>query len=113
MAACGCGDYETARSANLTILRVTYRMRTIARMMWALPTTCLILAHDGQTEQAAALLGLLDNHPASTKGWMNNWPLIAQLRADLETQLGAADYAAALERGKNLDPQTVVFSIIS
>ncbi len=43
------------------------------------------------------------------------WPLVillSDLRADLETKLGAEVYAAAWERGKTLDLETVAAALL-
>jgi hypothetical protein len=63
----------------------------------------LLLAHEGEKILSVELLGLAFNHPNSHTGWMQNWLLLAQLRADLEAELGAEAHQAAWERGKSLD----------
>ncbi len=100
MIACGLGQYDQARQLIRDVL--TQETRPGMRLM-ALPVVALIQAHQGQAIRAAELLGLLFTHPASAKGWLEHWPLIARLRQQLEAQLGAEALAAARERGARLD----------
>ena len=53
----------------------------------------------------------LAQHPGTT-GWLEKWPLLMQLRADLETSLGSEAFAVIWERGQASDLQTVVQSLI-
>ena len=113
LAACGLGDYETARAANLHALQFSHRLNAPGRYFWHLPAACALLAHSGHTARAAELLGLIFTHPASAPAWMERWGLLIRLRADLETTLGATAYQAAWERGETLDLKTVVGEMIA
>ncbi len=59
------------------------------------------------------LLGLAFNHPTSHTGWMEKWPLLTRLRADLEAELGAEVYSAAWERGAALDLETTARALLA
>jgi predicted ATPase/DNA-binding CsgD family transcriptional regulator len=113
LAACGLEDYETADAANRRALQFARRLNAPGRYLWHLPAACVILAHKGEIERTAEMLGLVFTHPASAPAWMEKWPLLARLRTDLEMQLGKDDYAAAWERGKGLDLEAVVVGIIT
>ncbi|MBC7813751.1 MAG: tetratricopeptide repeat protein [Burkholderiales bacterium] len=108
LAACGLHDYETARIANLRALQYAHRLNAPGRYFWHLPATCILLAHEGNTERAAEILGFVFTHPASAPAWMEQWGLLTRLRSDLETALGTAEYQAAWKRGETLDLKDVV-----
>jgi predicted ATPase/DNA-binding CsgD family transcriptional regulator len=112
LAACGLGDYQTARSANRRAFQFSRRLNAPGRYLWHLPAACVILAHEGDTERAAELLGLAFNHPASAPTWMEKWPLLIRLRDQLEAELGADAYQDAWVRGKTLDLEKVVIELI-
>jgi hypothetical protein len=70
-------------------------------------------ASDGQYEYAAQLLSAAMHHPANPAGgWLDQWPPVGRLRADLLENLGSRDYARAWERGKSLDLETVVRDLL-
>jgi LuxR family maltose regulon positive regulatory protein len=112
LAACGLGDYETARSANQRALQFSRRLSAPGRYLWHLPAACVIIAHSGDSERASELLGLAFTHPASAPAWMEKWPLLTRLREQLEAELGADAYQAAWERGETLDLEKVVTELI-
>jgi DNA-binding CsgD family transcriptional regulator len=107
---CGLGQYAAAR-------------RGYALLFWERfddpgpATVCLAIeaaarAHDGMLEEAAALLGLAFQQPAWASGWLQRWPLVARLRADLARQLGEDAYQAAWERGGCHDLEAMIRSIL-
>jgi predicted ATPase len=79
-----------------------------AMMTWLLPVAAVNLAHEGQKERAAQLLALSYAHPLSPKGWMEAWPSLQKLRAELERDLGKEAFQAALTRGEALNLEEVV-----
>jgi predicted ATPase/DNA-binding CsgD family transcriptional regulator len=113
MAACGLGDYQTARSANQRALQFSHRLNAPGRYLWHLPASSAILAHEGQLERATEILSLIFTHPASATPWLEKWPLLARLRADLETALGTDVYQAAWEWGTTLELEKVVTELIA
>jgi predicted ATPase len=86
LAACGLGDYDTAKSANARALQFARRLNAPGRYLWHLPAACVILAHDGDTIRASEILGLVFTHPASAPAWMEKWPLLTRLRDSLEAE---------------------------
>ncbi len=108
----GLGDYRTTAHDLVQILRESDLIYNRAIILAALPIAVLLLAHEGDQTQAAAIMALaLAQHPGTT-GWLEKWPLMMQLRAELEVNLGSEAFAAAWERGKASDLQTVVQSLI-
>lgn len=112
LAACGLHDYETARSANLRAFQFARRLNAPGRYFWHLPAACVLLAHEGLTERAVEILGLVFTHPASAPAWMERWGLFIRLRARLEAALGTAAYEVAWQRGETLDLQLVVSEVL-
>ena len=106
------GEYEVAQGWLLALLQHGLSMRSNMLLTLALPVAALILAHNGDKQRAAELLGLAFNHPKSATGWMAQWPLLTRLRADLEAELGAAACDAAWERGAKLDLETTATDLL-
>ncbi|MEO8393430.1 MAG: LuxR C-terminal-related transcriptional regulator, partial [Chloroflexota bacterium] len=65
-----------------------------------LPAAAIVLAREGEREQAVELLALVVTPPSSVIGWLEKWPLMAQMRAELEADLSPEVFVAAWERGK-------------
>jgi predicted ATPase/DNA-binding CsgD family transcriptional regulator len=111
LAACGLGDYPRAQKGLITILYYTVRRQFIVWTITVLPVAAIIEAHTGAKEHAVELLGLAFTHPSSP--WMEKWPLLTRLRADLRADLGDDAYHAAWERGRQLDLETVVQELLA
>jgi hypothetical protein len=77
-----------------------------------LPIAALLVAEAGKKEHAVELIGLLFSHPASFTGWLDRWPLWSQFRQNLEDALRSDAYAAAWERGAQMDLQTVAAQLL-
>ena len=71
-------------------------------MLWLLPVTAVVLAHEGQPERAVELLSLAQTHPLALTGWLTRWPLLAECQTSLQTELGQPHFAAAWDRGLSL-----------
>jgi ATP/maltotriose-dependent transcriptional regulator MalT len=63
-------------------------------------------------ETATELLGLAFQQPAWASGWLQRWPKVGRLRAELACELGEEAYQAAWERGGDLDLETTIRSIL-
>jgi tetratricopeptide (TPR) repeat protein len=111
--ACGLEDYQTARRHLLIELLDPYTTHNAALITIALPIAAIIVAHEGAKEQAVELVAVAFTHPASATGWMEKWPLLTRLRADLETELGPEAFAAAWERGKARDLDATVQELLA
>src|SRR5262249_33002501 len=103
LASCGLREYDAARQhvAALQQMGDTHQM-ALAHFL-ALVPQAVILAHEGAKEHAVELLGLAFTFPAEMTGWLERWPLLTRLRADLEAELGVESFTAAWERGKTLE----------
>ena len=75
-----------------------------------LPVFAMNLAHQDQPEGAVALLALALAHPVTASGWLDNWPLLTQLRTELQNILGADAYDKARKRGEGLDVTQAIAS---
>ena len=107
------GDLTTAIQANRDTLSHSYQRRALAETVYLLPASIFIATHQGNPKRAVELLSLAFNHPKSATGWLEKWPLIGQLRRDLEDELGSEAYNAAWEQGKALDLMTVVEELLA
>jgi len=76
-----------------------------------LPYYGVLLGRQGKHERAAELLalGLTSHH----RGGLAIDPLLKRTRAELEEVLGEERFAAAWERGKNLDPLTAAEEVLA
>lgn len=73
----------------------------------AIPLIAIILFQQGDLDLSARCLGYYDNLPKGLSGWVEQWPILARLRQDLQAKLGGQAYEDALERGKSLDFESV------
>ncbi|MFW6184898.1 MAG: hypothetical protein ACOC8X_13955, partial [Chloroflexota bacterium] len=72
-----------------------------------------LLDAGGQKERAVRVLGLVDDHPLSARGWMEKWGLLAELRASLLRELGREQYRSLWEEGKTDDLEEVATEVLS
>lgn len=101
IAFCGRGDYLAAGRAIRPALEQAATMRGPAFVTLCLPLMAIIHAHEAEPEEALRRLALVFTHPASTTTWLEKWPLLAALNADLEAELGEETYQRVWEQGKN------------
>ncbi|MCL5998447.1 MAG: tetratricopeptide repeat protein [Chloroflexi bacterium] len=97
------GNLKAAREHYHIMLSIATPRRGAQLITMCLPVGALILAHTSEQERAVELLGLAFTQPDSQNGWMENWPLLTRLRAQLEAEMGPITYTAAWERGAGLD----------
>ena len=113
IASCGLRQYEVAWRQSRAALERAQRFYYPAIVTWLLPITAALLAREGQTEQAVELLALAYTHSLSPTGWMQHWPLLVGLRADLQAGLSAAVFQAAWERGETLDAAIIAAGLLA
>lgn len=104
IATCGLGnDLETKR-----LLVPVLSAPLVDGRLRCLPIAAVLLAHEGELHQTVDLLALVSAYPGNLTAWLDKWPLLTRLRAQLEADLGAAAYAATWERGArgNLEAAT-------
>ncbi len=112
IASCGLKQEETAWRHTQSMLELARPAGFVALNTWSLPEMAILQAHAGHKESAVELLSLAQAHPLSPTGWQDKWPLLAELRCVLETELGAEAFAAAWERGLTLDMDSVVATML-
>jgi hypothetical protein len=104
---CGTGDYIAMKKRFLEQEWVIFRDTSRAPLI--MPFVACLIAHFGEIILAAELLGgaYASNYyyPIPT---LNDWSVQKQLRAKLETELGAENYQAALKRGEIRDAQELM-----
>jgi DNA-binding CsgD family transcriptional regulator len=114
IAACGLEDYPAARQHMQAVLQSSYVIDYDGTMglIRCLPAIAMILAHEGEPEQAVELLALAFTPPASLTGWMERWPLLTRFRASLGAELGAEAFEAAWVRGETSDLKAVIAGVL-
>jgi predicted ATPase/DNA-binding CsgD family transcriptional regulator len=99
LAACGLGDYETARQHFQSSLQFGAKTGLLEVIKWALPTAAILKAQDGFLEESIELLALALHPPSNMRGWVDKSPLIAGLITRLEQQVGADVFEVVWRRG--------------
>src|SRR5262249_29250516 len=108
LAYCGLEDCQRSRQCVEPLLRIGQARRNTLLLVTSLAAQAVILAHENAKERAIELLGLADTYADDIAGWMQHWPLLNRLRAELQRELGQENYQSVWERGKTLDLDTVV-----
>ncbi|MBZ0300278.1 MAG: LuxR C-terminal-related transcriptional regulator [Anaerolineae bacterium] len=108
IAFCGTGSYPLARQQILAALQVASELHVPAFVTLCLPVVAIILAHEVEVERAIEVMALAFTHPASTPTWMEEWPVLVRLRADLRLELGAESFGEIWNRGIQADLETVM-----
>jgi predicted ATPase/DNA-binding SARP family transcriptional activator len=112
LASCGMHDWEAGWRAVRECLSHANSLSSLAMLTWPLPVAAVLLAEEGQLEQAVEVLALASTHPLSPAKWMEQWAMLTRLRADLQAEIGPGNYMAAWERGKELDVTKVAAKLM-
>jgi LuxR family maltose regulon positive regulatory protein len=112
VAACGLEDDATLISHLVPMLEMADLTQRVIWLLVCLPCVAVCLARSNQSERAVETLALVRTHPKSASGWLDQWALLTQLRADLEAILGADDFAAAWTRGTQRDLSRTVRELL-
>jgi predicted ATPase/DNA-binding CsgD family transcriptional regulator len=110
LADCGLGRFNALRAHYPSL--VWERRDDPAAGTVCLSLEAAVLAHEGEHNRAAALLGLAFNQPPEVTGWLRRWPLIARLRQHLRDELGEDNFHAAWERGCHLDLESEILKLL-
>jgi len=111
---CGLGDMHQAHSHLRTALLTADGLPIYpACTLHFLPIAAFIHHHNGNPGRAVELLGLTFSHPKAATGWLEKWPLLIDLQAELEGELGAKAYSVSWERGKQLNLEAVIGDILA
>jgi hypothetical protein len=113
MASCGLQDFALARQEVRYLFQTALRARWTAMVAWPLPVAAILLADEEQAVRSVETLALASAHPYSATGWMEHWPLLEELRARLEEQLGSERYQRAWTRGQALELEEVVLDLLA
>jgi predicted ATPase/DNA-binding XRE family transcriptional regulator len=103
MAACGLNDLASAQQHLQRVLEISLIHQWPPNAAKGLTFAAVIAAKSGKSERATELFALVFHHPLSPKGWLEQWPLIARLRAELEATLMPERFQVAWQRGETLD----------
>ena len=81
---------------------------SVALLTWVLPLTAVLHTQNKQWETAVHHLALAYTHPHSPAGYLDRWPLLAQIKTQLQSELGLIPYEAAWEHGQQLDLEDLI-----
>jgi hypothetical protein len=113
IAACGVGNYASARQSILLALDLAKQLGTPAFTMVCLPIIAIIEAHEASFENSVKIISFVYTDPDSTPTWLRNWDLLAQLQSSLETELGPDSFQTLWEQGKELDMVLILKEIFT
>jgi DNA-binding CsgD family transcriptional regulator len=108
----GRGDLYSARHSLRLALGQAVTLRSPAFITLCLPVAAIILAHQGERARAVELLGLAFSHHAGAPSWMREWRPVADVQADLGSELGADAYGAAWASGAGRDPEGIAQDLL-
>jgi LuxR family maltose regulon positive regulatory protein len=111
IASCGLGDYEATSKSLSQILKPIANLLGLVGTVASLVIAAIILAREGRNTRAVEFLALAFTHPVGAAGWMEKWPLLARLCAELEQALGSGAYSAAWEQGKRMDVEAAMMEL--
>jgi predicted ATPase/DNA-binding CsgD family transcriptional regulator len=112
VAACGLGENDRAHQALHFLLTKPPSDCSPTWQRLCLPIAAILAARANQPEWAAELLGLALAGPHEITGWMENWPLLNEVREQLELQLGTEAFRIAWEHGKSLHLDAVACLLV-
>ncbi|MCB0168135.1 MAG: tetratricopeptide repeat protein, partial [Anaerolineae bacterium] len=98
--ASGRGDYVAVRHYLLQPLRLAVNTSSQPFMTLSIAAAALLYAHNGHSEAAVELLGLVFSQPVKGTNWMKQWGLLNHVQAHLRNTLGQAAFEAAWQRGE-------------
>lgn len=115
LALCGLGAYRDAKEQICAALRLCRRRshNPKALVLAHLAGMALVLAHEGNSERATELYALAASHPARTRAWLERLTLYKKLRVELEAKVPPEIFTRAWERGRKLDLEEAVTSVVS
>lgn len=107
-AAAALGDYTLAREICQRWLAPALSWNDQILTLLLLIPASAVLKSEGRAEQAIECASLALHHTGSWRRWAEEVLALYGLPSDLARELSPHRYAEAWERGKTLDPQTVV-----
>lgn len=108
LVATSMGDHDEAeRSIRVTLRGMQQSGISLAGWSFFVPILALALYQHGDFELSARCLGFFDSLPREAIVWSERWPLVIQLRKDLESKLDDQTYQDALAQGRSLDVDTI------
>lgn len=96
---CGLGRWEEAGQALANAFLQAEAQQLPAPLVWLIAVAALIAKEKGQPLTAVRFLSIAKSHPYRATGWMEQWPRLAGLEAELKHQLNEKDYKAAWAEG--------------
>lgn len=113
-AALNAGDVATARAEFASCMkRFILDLAILFPMVLIFAARAMIEASAEQYTRAAEWLAVAHHYPYQNTAWLEDWPKLTRLHADLKTQMGESAFETAWERGKTRPMETVVQELIA
>jgi DNA-binding CsgD family transcriptional regulator/tetratricopeptide (TPR) repeat protein len=113
LAICATGDnQETDHSLRIILHEASDNLRSTTFQRLCLPLAAILSARADQPERAVELLGLAYAGPPGLTGWLEKWPLLNEVRLQLEVKLGKEAFKATWERGQAMSLEAVVKTLL-
>ncbi len=110
---CASGDFQAAQPLLADAFEELHRRRRIDMLPDIIGGLAILLAHQGQPDQAAAVLSCYLHLPMIPAWYKDRHALLVELQTHLKAALGEAEYSSAWGRGKSLDLQTVTHELLA
>lgn len=106
-------DYRDSALHIAEALRLGRTLYSPAFMTLCLPVMAVIMAQGDETDRAVELLGLASARPTQTPTWLENWPLLREIRGEIEDEMGSQVYHQLWENGRSLNLQETVKDLLA
>ena len=110
-ALCGSGRYDESLEYLIPALKFQFELEDIPNLLACVAAFAQVVAHRGQHERAAELLGVVFEHRIQM-AWLAQYGRVVELRQQLKAELGEDAYRAAWEHGKSLDLKVIVQELL-
>ena len=102
LACCGLGRFAAARDYLQKLDRMDFFSQSILRLGPIAALGSVFYYEMGDYQQALRYLSVVLTGTHAYFGWAKVWPLLARIRADLESQLDAASFDTLWEEGRQM-----------
>jgi hypothetical protein len=106
---CGVNNQEVAWQH----LRMAYHTAQVpSSVLRVLAVAAVLLGQQGKQERAIEVLGAVFSSPYSAHAWMEQWWPLTEMRAYLQSKLGATTYQSLFERGASLNVKALADDLL-
>jgi hypothetical protein len=106
---CCLGDDDETHQALVNCLKIARNHLKCPLFQYlCLPIAAVLAARQGQSERAVEMLGLAFTQSPNINGWMIKWPLLGDVRGELQAELGTDRFESAWTHGSRLNLDSVM-----